>query len=60
MTEKEKIELTPEELEKEMTAMIEYHKKLGQELDKERVKRYLTGIMRNEKLFQLLENEGKK
>jgi len=60
MTEKEKIELTPEELEKEMTAMIDYHKKLGQELDKERVKRYLTGIMRNEKLFQLLENEGKK
>lgn len=59
MTEKEKIELLPEELEKEISAMIEYHKKLGQELDRERVKKYLTGIMRNEKLFQMLEKEGK-
>ena len=51
MTEKEKIELVPEELEKEISAMVDYNKKLGQELDIERVKRYLTGIMRNEKLF---------
>ena len=58
MTEKEKIEIPTEELEKEIIVMVDYHKKLGQELDKERVKRYLTGIMRNEKLFQLLENEG--
>lgn len=57
MTEKEKIELSPEELNKEIDAMVEYHKKLGQELDIERVKKYLTGIMRNEKLFQLLEKE---
>lgn len=57
MTEKEKIELSPEELDKEINAMVEYHKKLGQELDRERVKRYLTGIMRNEKLFQMLEKE---
>ncbi len=57
MTEKEKIEISPEELNKEIDAMVEYHKKLGQELDRERVKKYLTGIMRNEKLFQLLEKE---
>lgn len=57
MTEKEKIELSPEELDKEINAMVEYHKKLGQELDRDRVKKYLTGIMRNEKLFQLLEKE---
>ena len=58
MAEHEKIEVAPEELEKETSAMIEYHKNLGQELDKERVKNYLTGIMRNEKLFQMLEKEG--
>ena len=55
MAEQEKIEAPAEELEKEAAAMIEYHKNLGQELDKERVKNYLTGIMRNEKLFQMLE-----
>ena len=37
--------------------MLAYHKNLGQDLDKERVKHYLTGIMRNEKLFQMLEKE---
>jgi len=55
MAEQEKIEVPVEELEKEAAAMIEYHKKLGQELDKERVKHYLSGIMRNERLFQMLE-----
>ena len=55
MAEQEKIEIPAEELEKEAAAMIEYHKNLGQNLDKERVKHYLSGIMRNEKLFQLLE-----
>ena len=57
MAEQEKIEAPAEELEKEAAAMIEYHKNLGQELDKERVKNYLTGIMRNEKLFQILESQ---
>ena len=42
---------------KETAAMLAYHKNLGQDLDKERVKHYLTGIMRNEKLFQMLEKE---
>ena len=57
MAEQEKIEIPAEELEKEAAAMIEYHKNLGQDLDKERVKHYLSGIMRNEKLFQMLENQ---
>jgi len=55
MAEQEKIEIPADELEKEAAAMIEYHKNLGQNLDKERVKNYLSGIMRNEKLFQILE-----
>ena len=55
MAEQEKIEIPAEELEKETAAMIECHKNLGQNLDKERVKHYLFGIMRNEKLFQILE-----
>ena len=59
MVENEKIEVSPEELEKETTAMLAYHKNLGQDLDKEKVKNYLTGIMRNEKLFQMLEKEEK-
>lgn len=59
MAENEKIEVPAEELEKETLAAIEHHKKLGQSLDKEQVKNYLRGIMRNEKLFQTLENEGK-
>ena len=58
MAEQEKIEIPAEELEKEAAAMMEYHKNLGQDLDKERVKHYLSGIMRNEKLFQMLEKEG--
>ncbi|RJQ32816.1 hypothetical protein C4572_00405 [Candidatus Parcubacteria bacterium] len=57
ITEKEKIEVPEEDLEKEVNAMIEYHKNLGQELDKERVKNYLRGIMKNERLFQALENQ---
>ena len=57
MVEREKIEAPAEELEKETAAMLAYHKNLGQDLDKERVKHYLTGIMRNEKLFQMLEKE---
>ena len=57
MAEQEKIEIPAEELEKEAAAMIEYHKNLGQDLDKERVKNYLSGIMRNEKLFQMLESQ---
>ena len=58
MAEQEKIEIPAEELEKETAAMIEYHKNMGQDLDKERVKHYLSGIMRNEKLFQMLENQS--
>src|SRR3989339_1398657 len=57
MAEQEKIEIPVEELEKEAAAMIEYHKNLGQDLDKERVEHYLSGIMRNEKLFQMLESQ---
>jgi len=57
MAEQEKIEVPADELEKETAAMIEYHKNMGQNLDKERVKHYLSGIMRNEKLFQMLEKE---
>jgi len=57
MAEQEKIEVPADELEKEAAAMIEYHKNLGQNLDKERVKHYLSGIMRNEKLFQMLESQ---
>lgn len=55
IAEKEKTEIVADELEKEAAAMVEYHKNLGQDLDKERVKNYLRGVMRNEKLFRALE-----
>lgn len=56
MTEKEKIEVPNDELEKESDNMVEYYKKMGQNIDKEKAKNYLSGVMRNEKMFQILES----
>jgi len=55
IAETEKIEVPAEELEKEASAMIDYQKGMGRELDKERVKNYLYGVIKNEKVFKMLE-----
>lgn len=57
IAEKEKIEVADSDLEKEINAMMEYHKNLNRQLDRNNVKRYLTGLMRNEKIFQAMENQ---
>ena len=57
IAETEKIEVPEEELNKEASAMIEYQKGLGRDLDKERVKNYLYGVMKNEKVFKMLEEK---
>lgn len=57
IAEKEKIEVADSDLEKEVNAMMEYHKNLNRQLDRNSVKRYLTGPMRNEKIFQIIESQ---
>jgi len=52
IAEKEKIEVSEEEMEKEAEKIMEQHKYL----DKNRVKMYTYGIIRNEKVFKLLES----
>ncbi|MBU3926076.1 hypothetical protein KJ763_02825 [Patescibacteria group bacterium] len=56
IAEKEKIEITEEEAKKEAEKMAEYYKNFGQNIDLERVKAYTYGILRNEKVFRLLES----
>jgi len=52
ITEKEKIGVSEQELNKEAEKITELYKNL----DKERVKMYTYGIIRNEKVFKLLES----
>ncbi len=52
----EKIEIPEEELEKETRKITDYYKNAGQDIDPNRVKDYTYGILRNEKIFQLLES----
>ncbi len=51
----EKIAVSEEEVDGEAEKIIEHYKKAGQNLDAGRVKMYTHGILRNEKIFQLLE-----
>jgi len=52
---KEKVEVSEDELNKEIDRIIAYYKTASQNLDRNRVKEYTYGIMRNEKAFQVLE-----
>lgn len=56
IAEREKIEVSEEELNLEAAKIIEYYKKFNQPIDETRVKSYTYGILRNEKVFQLLES----
>lgn len=56
IAEEEKIEVSEEELNPETAKIIEYYKKFNQPIDETRVKSYTYGILRNEKVFQLLES----
>ncbi len=52
---KEKIEVPEDELNKEIDKIIDYYKAAKQDLDRDRVREYTYGVIRNEKVFQLLE-----
>jgi len=52
IAEKEKIVVSEEEMEKEVEKIMEQHK----DLDRNKVKMYTYGIIRNEKVFKLLES----
>ena len=56
IADKEKIEVLPEELDKETDKISEHYEKTGQKLDRNRVKEYAYGIIRNEKVFKFLES----
>ena len=56
MAEKEKIEVSDDELNKEMEKISRHRAGAGGNTDKEHIRAHIYGILRNEKLFQLLEN----
>ena len=55
IAELENIKVAEEELDKEAKKLIEFYKNSGQDIDKSRAKAYIYGILRNEKVFRLLE-----
>lgn len=56
MAQKEKIEVSDEDLNKEAEKISKRYAGVGGNTDKEHINAYVYGILRNEKLFQLLEN----
>lgn len=56
ITEKEKIEVPEEELNRETERLLEYYKNSMENIDKDRAKSYTYGVLRNEKVFNLLES----
>ncbi len=55
IADREKINVPEGELNLETAKIIEYYKKFNQPIDEIRVKSYTYGILRNEKVFRLLE-----
>lgn len=56
MAERENIEISEENLDKEIEKIFHHQANSSVKIDKERLRVYVYGILRNEKLFQLLEN----
>lgn len=56
IAEREKIDVEEDELNIEAGKIIEHYKKFNQPIDEARIKAYTYGILRNEKIFQLLES----
>ncbi len=55
MVEAEKIEVPEADINKETEKIVEHYKKGGQDVDRNRVREYTYNMLKNEKLFQLLE-----
>ena len=55
ISELEGIEVSEKELDEEADKIVESYKKSGQEVDKNRAKLYLGGVLKNKKVFEFLE-----
>ncbi len=51
----EKVEVLNDEIEKEAKKLIFYHKQAGQKVDEKQIRIYIFGILRNKKVFELME-----
>jgi len=57
---KEDVKATDDELETEVDKIVSHYQAHGQEIERDRVKDYAFGILRNEKVFEMLEKSGEK
>jgi len=57
---KEDIKVSDEELDAEVDKIIAHYNAHGQEIERWRVKDYAYGVLRNEKVFEMLEKAGEK
>lgn len=55
MAEAEKIEVPEADIDRETEKIVEHYKNGGQDVDRNRVREYTYNMLKNEKLFQLLE-----
>lgn len=56
----EKVEISKDELEKEVEKIFIHYKSQGQKVDSGRVRGYASGMLMNEKVFQMLESQKTK
>ncbi|MCR4283853.1 MAG: hypothetical protein NUV64_00845 [Parcubacteria group bacterium] len=57
---KENVNVSDEELEAEVDKIVAHYQAHGQEIERERVRDYAFGVLRNEKVFEMLEKAGEK
>lgn len=57
---KENIDVSDEELEAEVDKIVSHYQAHGQEIERDRVKDYAFGVLRNEKVFEMLEKSSEK
>ena len=55
LADKEKIEVSQEEVDKESIRLLNYYNQAGHQVDIDYLKEYTKGMLKNEKVFQLLE-----
>jgi len=60
LAKKEDIKVPDDELEVEVDKIVSHYQTHGQEVERDRVKDYAFGVLRNEKVFEMLEKAGEK
>ncbi|MEW5907891.1 MAG: trigger factor [Patescibacteria group bacterium] len=53
---REKIDVSEEEMKRELEALSQHHKNHNEDIDLEKIRAYTYGVLRNEKIFQFLES----